>query len=462
MHCTVNPIFSSIMRIRRRPRKIIPEEAKLEKERVKARHKQAFRDLRSRCRETAPHTFQDLVRFAAENTTGFVAIDFDNWNLSPTDATELGFANVPPASQLPSQDIYDGGPAKSDKTRQYALSVAITFLQIHSIRIQGRKRSELNRESYWYQPLAHAEPEDEEEAALQIVRGFSRNDCSGKPCLIGFGLEFELNTLLANYPRLLGEFSTIIDMQDVAGNLYDMQCPPPLRNTLISFELECLTRKDAKGSCCAGNDAMRIALLLAKMVSLPPSYEPSLATIELSGRNGTKGPDLWGDNKDFRFRKFWPESRPQPRELCPYMAVLVLKGKVGIGRSDFPIPDAKLLFTYFERYHPNASGVGLYDKVNRCECEQRGYLSFESLDDLNAFVSGVDETVFDSREWSVQSKYDPSVQPARSREEHNQNRRDANMAMKETRQHQKQEMRTEYAEALEEDKGDFFNAMFAS
>ncbi|KAK7949569.1 hypothetical protein PG988_016208 [Apiospora saccharicola] len=453
------------MSIRPRPRKMISEQERLtarrERQGAKSRHKQAFRDLRSRCRETAPHTFPDLVRFAAENTTGFVAIDFDNWRLSPTDASELGFTYVPPASHLPSQDIYDGGPSKSEKTRDYALSVATTFLQTHSIRIKGRKRSELSRESSWY-PLAHADPEDVEDAAIQAVRTFIGNGCSGKPCLVGFSLEFELNALLANYPRLLDEFSTVIDLQDVAGNLYDMQFAPPLRNTLISFGLECMTRKNPTGPCCAGNDAVRIALLLAKMVSLPPSYEPSLPTIESRGTKGTKGPYLWHNNKEFRFRKFWPESRPKPRELYPYTAVLVLKDKGGMGQHEFPIPDAELLFTYFERYKPNASGVKLYDKHNRCKCEQRGYLSFESLEDLNAFITAVDETVFDGREWVVHSKYDPSVQPARSREEHNQNRREASMARKETIQHQRQEMQTEYAEAVEEDKGALFNTMFAS
>ncbi|KAK8026460.1 hypothetical protein PG991_003516 [Apiospora marii] len=436
------------------------EEARLEKARVKARRRQDFLELRSRCRETAPKTLQDLVRFAAENTTGFVAIDFDNWRLSPVDATELGFTYVPPAARLPPQDIYDGGPAKRGKTRDHALSVAKTFLQSRSIRIKGRKRSELQRESPWYKPRAHAEPENVEDAALITLGLFGRNGCRGKPCLVGFGMEFELNTLLANYPRLLDEFSTVIDLQDVARDLYDMQFAPPLRNTLISFGLEYLARKDAKGACCAGNDSVRIALLLAKMVTLPPSYEPRLSTIEFRGRNGKKGPYLWGDNKEFRFRKFWPGSRPMPKELYPYTAVLALKDEYGIGYRDFPIPDAKLLFTYFERYNPNASGVKLKDRHNRRGISQRGYLSFESLDDLNAFVADVDETVFDGRVWSVSSVYDPLVQPARSREEHNQHIRDASMAMKETRQHQKQELRTQYAEALEEDNGDFFNAMF--
>ncbi|KAK8139349.1 hypothetical protein PG984_002729 [Apiospora sp. TS-2023a] len=440
--------------------KMACEEVMLERERIKSRRRQALLNFKSRCLKTAPHTFPDLLRFAAENTTGFVAIDFDGWGQKRTEVTELGITYVPPAAQLPPQDIYDGGPSKSDKTRQYAFSVARTFLQSHSIRVNGRKRFESRRESYWYKPLKRAEPEDVEDEALKLLRGIRTG--SGKPCLVGFSLEYELVILLNTYPRVVEEFSAVIDLQSVAKDLYSMQHRPPLRNTLKSFGMDCLTRRDAKGALCAGNDAVRIALLLAKMLSLPPSYTPSLAAIEYRGPGATREPYLWRLNKEFRFRKFWPKSRPMPKELYPYTAVLVSKGRGGIGIYDFPIPEPESLFAYFEHYRPIASGVDLDHRRNRRPVsQQRGYLSFESLEDLNAFVENIDKEAFDGREWSVHSKYDPSIQPAHSREEYRQNRREGSMAMKEIRQHQRQEMQTEYAEALEEDNGDFFNAMFA-
>lgn len=444
------------------------EEERLERERARSRQRQALRDFRSHCFENAPQTFQDFLQFAAGNAAGFVAVDFDSWRQSATEVAELGIAYVPPPAQLPAADVYEQepppGPGKGGKRdrreprarrREHVLSVAATYLQSRSIRVQGRDRFETDREKYWYQPLTRAEPGDVEGAALGILRGFRGG--SGKPCLVAFGLEYELRVLLVSYPRLLEEFSAVIDLQKLVQELYCMRSRPPLRNTLAAYGLECLMRRNGRLSLCAGNDAVRIAVLLAKLLRLPASARPSQATIEHKGPKHSKEAYLWSYNKEFRPRKFWPKGRPMPRELYPYTAVLVLKGKGGIGRFDFPFSDPEGLFAYFERHRPTASGVKLHDKHS-----QRGYLSFETLEDLDAFIAAVDQEAFDGHEWSVHSKYDPAIQPASSRKEHNQNKREADEAMREARRQQKREKQTAYAEALAEDKGDIFSTMFTS
>ncbi|KAK8090432.1 hypothetical protein PG997_005393 [Apiospora hydei] len=277
---------------------------RIEKEKTKARQTQAWRDFCNRCLEKSPCTVQDLRRFAAENTTGFVAIDFDGWTESTTEVTEMGLTYVPPSTRLPPEEI-DG---QTLERRIHVISVARAAFQSHSIRIKGRKRDDAHREEYWYEPPQQVEPEEAEEEVLKVLRGF-RTD-SGPPCLVGFGLVFELRVLLFTYPRLLEEFPIIIDLQPVAQDLYSVSKQPSLRNTLIACGLGCITKRRADGMLCAGNDATRIALLLVKMLGLPPaSPQGPLATAEFEGTNKRYN---WSKNGFLRFRKFWPETRPMP------------------------------------------------------------------------------------------------------------------------------------------------------
>ncbi|KAK7952792.1 uncharacterized protein PG986_008520 [Apiospora aurea] len=174
---------------------------RLEKGKAKTRQTQAWRNFCSRRLEKSPYTVQDLRRFAAENTTGFVAIDFDGWTGSTTEVTEMGPTYVPPSTRLPPEEI-DG---ETLERRIHIISVARAAFRSHSIRIKGRKRDDAHREEYWYEPPQQVEPEEAEEEALRVLRGF-RTD-SGPPCLVGFGLGFELRVLLFTYPRFAREVS---------------------------------------------------------------------------------------------------------------------------------------------------------------------------------------------------------------------------------------------------------------
>ncbi|KAK8048236.1 hypothetical protein PG994_009966 [Apiospora phragmitis] len=244
---------------------MVSEKKRIEIKNAKVHRNHILRNFRSQCFENTPQTFPDFLRFAAENTTGFVAIEFDSWGMSQTEVTELGITYVPPPEQLPLPDMYEGEPPK-------------------------RKNRDRDHKH---------------------------------------------------------------DLQQLVKNVYNMDRLPPLRNTLASYGLGYLERRDGRLQLCAGNDA--------------------------------------------------------PKELYPYTAAVRLKGKGGVGKYELPFFSPEGMFDHFKHYGPTACGVKRPSNCNAC-----AYLCFESLESLNTFVTGVHrQQVMDGREWSAFSQYDPSVQPAR-------------------------------------------------
>ncbi|KAK6866281.1 hypothetical protein PG995_002809 [Apiospora arundinis] len=447
------------------------------KQSARQRQNHVLRNFRSQCKSLAPRTFEEFQRFAAENTTGFVAFDFDSWRQKPGDFTELGFAFVPPSSELlslsPSTQSVDisalGAGRRDPKIRQRVLDEVARagILESHSIRVKGRKRGESDRESYWYKPLQLAGPGEVEDAALELLHGFQKNmnkeeeeesmggggAAATAPVLVGFSIEYELGVLLRTYPRLIEEFPVVIDLQEVVMDLCGMTQRPPLWNTLIACGLKCMTRRSSRKSLCAGNDAVRIALLLVNMLHMPLSPRPSLAAI---GPRRSKKPYDWYTNKQFRTRKYWYKHGPRPKELYPY--TVMVTDKDASGRNRIPFADPESLFVFFEGHIPIASGIGRSQTGESIKC---GYLSFASLESHDTFIAQVHGKAIGGRVWSVGSKYDPDVQPARSLEEHRYNQREGNIAQTATRQRQRQENRKAFADAIEEDVGSFIDNMFA-
>ncbi|KAK8872611.1 Ribonuclease H [Apiospora arundinis] len=446
------------------------------KQSARQRQNHVLRNFRSQCKSLAPRTFEEFQRFAAENTTGFVAFDFDSWRQKPGDVTELGFAFVPPPSELlllssPSTQSVDlsalGAERREPNIRRRVLDEVARagILESHSIRVKGRKRGECDRESYWYTPLQLVEPGAVEAEALKLLRGFQKKNkgeeslssgggaASGPLVLVGFSIEYELGVLLRTYPRLIAECPVVIDLQEVVMDLCGMTQRPPLRNTLIACGLKCMTRANSRKALCAGNDAVRVALLLVNMLKLPSSPQPSLAAI---GPRRNKKPYNWYLNKELRARKYWYKHSPRPKELYPYTVAVTEKD--ACCRDKIPFADPESLFAFFEGHNPIASGVRRNQPRGPIKC---GYLSFASLESHDTFIAKVHGKTIGGRVWSVGSKYDPDVQPACSLEEHRYNRREGNIAQTETRQQQRQKRRQDFANAVEEDVGSFINNMFA-
>ncbi|KAK8115250.1 hypothetical protein PG999_007319 [Apiospora kogelbergensis] len=435
------------------------DEVQAKRHDLKTQRSHQVQAFRSQLHE--PRTFDELHQFAAEDTTGFVTVDFDSWRQSPTELSELGFTYVPPLAQLdPPQKLdTEDWSAEHHHTR----AVARTFLQSHSIRVKGRPRGDRDRESYWYGPSKFVEPDEVEEEALKIIRSFKSE--AGTPCLVGFSIGYELNVLFVTYPRLRDEFSTIVDLQLVVRDLCCMDTYPSLRNTLIAFGLGCMKPRDPLRRLCAGNDAVRIALLLVNMLRLPTPPRPSMPTIENLGPEGKKREYSWRWNRAFRSRQFWNGGRPMPKELFPYTVMLMPRAEMGHKRLEFPF-SAEGLSNYFKQYSPIASGISSQAKSIRYSKPRFGYLSFGSLESLDRFVEVVNKKVIEGRLWVVFSQYDPSIRPACSLEEHHRNIREDQMAQKEVKQEQRQEQRQNkqevFDDAADEDIGGSIDTMFAS
>ncbi|KAI0015561.1 hypothetical protein F4780DRAFT_784063 [Xylariomycetidae sp. FL0641] len=343
-------------------------------------------------------------------TASFLAIDLEPWNRNEGEFAEIGLAFIPSASHQSPFSLRNCTP------RTWANVVEQFRVRSRCFRVEEHKQGTCRpREKYLYGQVEYIKRTEVEDALMQAITSFKADsDLYSEMVLIGFDMSFEFRALSAILPRLHTQFSSWMDLQEIAAMASEATRPgeqPGLRDTLMAlgFDEDCKRWQGVRNAHCSGNDATRMASMLMGLLDLQGTDKLEIPRQTLSFR---KLP--WMPNSKHRYYSHLFKVRPYPPELYPFAARLRIAG----GMTGFT---ARSFFAYFAAYSPTAAGFRT--------CQGRavtGWICLQTLEDLRNFVSEVDGKEVDARServWIAAKDIRSTGEVAPSVEEYRQEKR---------------------------------------
>ncbi|KAK5661243.1 hypothetical protein OQA88_11137 [Cercophora sp. LCS_1] len=301
-----------------------------------------------------------------------------------------------------------------------------------------------NREPFWYGPEVEVlEAGQVEDALVQLLESFKERT-NKNLVLTGFSMTHELRAIANDYTRLAELFSSWVDVQElmpVVPGPGSRTHQPSLRTCLELFgfspDPEAVNSFNGHN---AGNDTVRASAVLLRLLTHPQGYQLQIPAPNPGNRERKPKPYCKGSGA--KFKRFWYDRKPKPREVFPFIARVKILGPVGSGRSP------KTLFTLFSGYHPTATGT------NGQRGKRYGYVCLPDLDTLDRFVKEVHGSqVSGSGVWDVVKDYDPSVRPCTAEEFSEWQKKDQ-LSRLENKREERRAWRAEQALREEEDDSD--------
>lgn len=341
---------------------------------------------------------------------GFVAIDAEPWGHDSTHIAEIGLSLIQPFELSSIQ-----GPITTLEELQTQLSISTYSIKI-SARPQGK------REHFVAQNNKTVQPDDLENALLDILRSFQDkltpitksqgplpdNDSRASLVLVGFDLAFELGSLSSFYPKVLDCFSSWVDLQELVKDIAQLGKAenPSMRDSLtalgfgsVSTDVGSIWKKHT-----AAKDTIRIAALLASLSQR--SIDQSVLPLNFTYRR--KWAPRRGNARYNGTTKLFHNQRPKPLEMFPFTVKMNLR--------DATSPPKKFneseMMELFAEYKPTAVATYVQGKVP-------GFVSLASFQELEDFIAEFDGKKCEEYggSWTAVSFFDPALTPARTAEE---------------------------------------------